>query len=272
MLNIGPKGDGTIDEKDVAILQGIGKWMAVNGDSIHGTTRTPLQVQAWGESTAKGDTLFCHVFHWPSDGKLLVGGLKSNVKQAYLLSDTSKSPLKVTRVNDLDVRVEVPASAPDTTDSVVALVCDGGEIAADPARLLVSTQDNVLRVFDGKLAGDSIKFGQGKRENAYVEQWTKPSDSVAWSVRVTQPTTFDLAATYDAEADSEGGHYEVRTGSSDLAATVHAGKEQTQRLGQVQFAPGVHEIRVQPDRIAGSELMRLRHLTLSAVRHETSSR
>jgi hypothetical protein len=89
---------------------------------------------------------------------------------------------------------------------------------------------------------------------------------------VTQPTTFDLSATYDAEAGSEGGNYQVHAGSSDLAGTVHAGKEQTQRLGQLRLEPGVHEIRVQPSRIAGTELMRLRHLTLSAVRHETSSR
>ena len=38
LLNIGPKGDGTIDENATRILKGIGRWMAVNGDSIHGTS------------------------------------------------------------------------------------------------------------------------------------------------------------------------------------------------------------------------------------------
>ena len=45
----------------MAILDGIGAWMKVNGESIHGTTATPLPVQAWGESTRKGNTLYLHV-------------------------------------------------------------------------------------------------------------------------------------------------------------------------------------------------------------------
>ena len=87
LMNVGPMGDGRFDPKDVAILQGIGAWWKVNGESIRGTTRTPLPVQAWGESTRKGNTLYLHVFQWPSDGKLVVGGLKSDVKKAWLLAD-----------------------------------------------------------------------------------------------------------------------------------------------------------------------------------------
>jgi hypothetical protein len=272
MLNVGPRGDGTLDPKDVAILSGIGKWMKVNGDSIHGTTRTPLAVQAWGESTAKGKTLYLHVFHWPSDGKLLVGGLKSNVTNAYLLADSSRTALKVSRLSDLDVQIDLPPTAPDATDSVIAVDCDGG-ISTDPARLLSASQENVLRVFDGQLAGDTIKFGQGKKDNAYVEQWTEATDSVGWTVRVNQPTTFTLSATYDAESESAGGKYRLKNGSKQVCeAAVKAGIEQSQRLGEIQLEPGVHEIRLEPAQIAGTELMRLRNLTLTAVRHESSSR
>src|SRR5204863_3882838 len=116
MLNFGPRGDGTFDPADVAILQGIARWMKINGDSIHGTMRTPLPVQAWGESTLKGRTLYLHVFNWPSDGKLVVGGLKSNVASAYLLCDGSKSALKVERLNDLDLAIGIPTLAPDAVD------------------------------------------------------------------------------------------------------------------------------------------------------------
>src|SRR2546423_8791191 len=119
LMNVGPRGDGTIDPADVEILQGIGKWMTVNAESIKGTERTPLPVQAWGESTRKGNTLYLHVFNWPRDGKLMVGGLKSNVSSAYLLGDSSKSPLKVNRSGNLDIQLDVPATAPDSADSVV---------------------------------------------------------------------------------------------------------------------------------------------------------
>lgn len=39
MLNVGPKGDGSIPEENVKILTAIGKWMKVNGQAIYGTKR-----------------------------------------------------------------------------------------------------------------------------------------------------------------------------------------------------------------------------------------
>src|SRR4051812_2236186 len=77
LMNIGPKGDGAFDEKDVDILQGIGKWMDKNGESIYGSTASSLPLQNWGVSTRKGNKLYLHVFNWPADGKLYVGGLKN---------------------------------------------------------------------------------------------------------------------------------------------------------------------------------------------------
>ena len=82
LLNIGPMGNGEIDPKDVAILKGLADWWKVNGDSIRGTTRTPLPVQTWGESTRKGNKLYLHIFDWPTNGQLVVGGLKSETKSS----------------------------------------------------------------------------------------------------------------------------------------------------------------------------------------------
>jgi alpha-L-fucosidase len=263
MLNIGPRGDGTIDPPDVAILQGIGRWMKINGDSIHGTDRTPLTVQSWGESTRKGKTLYLHVFDWPTDGNLVVGGLKSNVSKAYLLSDTTRAPLKVSRISDLDVRIAVPPAAPDKIDAVVVVECQGGDIAVDSNRLLSASQSNTLRVFDGKLEGKTISFGQGKKQNAYIEHWSNPDDSISWPLRVDKPTTFDLSAVYDAPAPSAGGKFNVTIASKTFPATVKKGTEQTQHLGQLHLDPGNYELKVTPEKIDGEELMNLRSITLN---------
>jgi hypothetical protein len=83
-------------------LHGIGKWWQVNGESICGTTRTPLPVQAWEESTRKANTLYLHVFEWPRDGKLVVGGLKNKARRAFLLSDAKRAPLPAERLNPLE--------------------------------------------------------------------------------------------------------------------------------------------------------------------------
>ena len=76
-MNVGPMGNGMIDPRDTLILSGIGRWMKVNGESIYGTQKSPLPLQSWGVSTQKGNLLYLHVFAWPKDGKLIVGGLKT---------------------------------------------------------------------------------------------------------------------------------------------------------------------------------------------------
>jgi alpha-L-fucosidase len=262
LMNIGPMGNGKFDARDVEILRGISAWMKINGDSVHGTDRTPLPVQAWGESTRKGDALYLHVFDWPKDGKLTVGGLKTNVTGAYLLSDAAKSPLTVKRVNELDVQVDVPKAAPDVVDSVVVVQCEGTP-AADARRLLATNQKNFLRAFDGQLHGDTIKFGPGKRQDAYAFDWTQRSEYVAWPVRITAPGTFDVTASYDAEGKSDGSTYRLTVAGQELPGRVRPGKEVDEPIGQVKLEPGSYEIRVEPKTIVGGELMRLRAVTLA---------
>ena len=265
LMNVGPMGNGQMDPKDIAILRGIGQWWQTNGDSIRGTTRTPLPVQAWGESTLKGDTLYLHVFEWPRDGKLVVGGLQSGVKRAYLLADARCASLPVTRTNPLDILISVPQAAPDKTDSVVVLESDG-KVAAGGARLLnPGFPTDTLRAFDGDLRGGRLRFGAGKTRDAYVENWTKSGESVAWPVRLTQPATFEVAITYDAPADSAGGTFEVKLGRRSLPGTVKEGTNVETSLGRARLEPGAFEIQVVPANLAGDELMRLRSLKLTPV-------
>jgi hypothetical protein len=240
--------------------------MKVNGESIHGSTRTPLQVQSWGESTRKGNMLYLHVFDWPESGELLVGGLKSDVKRAYLLSDPNRSPLAASRTGDLDLAIAVPKQAPDAVDSVIALEIEGSEIVCDDKRLLTTSAANPLRVFDGRLCGTGIKFGPGKRENAFIETWPQAGDSICWDVRLSKATTFTVAATYDADAASVGGTYHITGGEKAISGTVKEGKELTDVLGTIALPAGVHEIRVAPGKIIeGQHLMHLRTLTLTPL-------
>ncbi len=84
LMNIGPKGDGAFDQKDIAILNGIGKWMEKNGESIYGTTAGPLPYHSWGVSTLKKNKLYLHVFNWPKDGKLYVSGFCTNKQWLFV--------------------------------------------------------------------------------------------------------------------------------------------------------------------------------------------
>src|SRR5258708_7377517 len=57
ILNVGPDGTGRIPEMSLRYLREVGHWLADNGESIYGTTRSPLPDQPWGVSTLKGNKL-----------------------------------------------------------------------------------------------------------------------------------------------------------------------------------------------------------------------
>lgn len=265
LMNIGPMGDGRIDPKDVAILKGIGDWWRVNGESIRGTTATPLATQTWGESTRKGDTIFLHVFDWPANRQLVVGGLKSNFNpRASVLADSATA--QVSRLNPLDIAVALPAQAPDKADSVIALKCSG-EIQADTTRLLQPLfPGETLRVFDGELHG-GLKFGPGKKTDDVVMNWTKASEFISWPVRVNALTDYEVIVNYDADSDSAGNTFVVTVGQKSISGAVKAGKQQADSLGRVHCGdtPAPFEIKVAAKEIKGRELFRLRKLELRPV-------
>jgi alpha-L-fucosidase len=265
LLNIGPMGTGKFDPKDTKILDGVAGWFKGNGDSIRGTQRTPLPVQAWGESTRKGNTLYLHVLTWPKKGHVVVGGLKSKVKQAYLLADPKKTPLEVERAGELDLIVQGPATAPDAADTVIALELEG-DPAVDRARLLgADVPVDTLRAFDGILGG-GLSYGAGKSRDAYVLGWMKPDDAVSWLVRVREPVTYDVAISYDADARSVGNTFAVKVGQKTLTGTVAETPAAPVSLGKVTIDPGRVEVAVEPTKIApNTELLRLRALTLTPV-------
>jgi alpha-L-fucosidase len=265
LLNVGPMGNGKIDPKDVAILEGVGAWMKSNGESIRGTDATPLPVQAWGESTRRGNTLYLHVLSWPRKGKVVVGGLKSQVKRAYLLADPRRSPLPARRAGELDVVVQGPAKAPHPTDTVIALELEG-EPATDPTRLLsADVATDTLRAFDGKLQG-GLAYGAGKARDAHVLNWTQPTDSVRWPVRLREAGVFEVSVSYDLEQPGTAGStFVVKIGEKSLPGTVAPAPKGPLSLGRVTLPAGSFEIAVEPTRIQGPELFRLRALTLTPV-------
>lgn len=127
LLNVGPTAQGVIPEPSIVRLKEIGKWMNVNGESIYGTTASPFKELAWGRCTKKlhddGAVLYLHVFEWPTDGELIVPGIKNEVKKSYLLEN--KKTL-VTSSSDEGVEIKIPDTAPDKIDTVIVL-----EVAGD---------------------------------------------------------------------------------------------------------------------------------------------
>ena len=117
LLNVGPQPDGEIQPEFQERLRAIGDWMAVNGDSIYGTTYGPVQGVKGIRTTAKSDKVYVSIFDWPST-PLQVPELKKKVLSAHLLA--TGQPLKFSQ-SEAGVQIDLPAQAPDANASVIAL-------------------------------------------------------------------------------------------------------------------------------------------------------
>jgi alpha-L-fucosidase len=138
LLNIPVRANGTIDEKEVAILNGIKAWMDVNKDSIFGTrpwktfgegplaeTAKPLKAQGFNEGfkyysddirfNQKGATLYATLMAWPESNATVIKSLAKSspyyngkVRKVELLG---YGPVKFKREAD-GLHVSLPSDRP----------------------------------------------------------------------------------------------------------------------------------------------------------------
>jgi alpha-L-fucosidase len=121
LLNIGPKGDGSVPEESLKSMRVIGAWMKKNGDSIYGTTANPLGPVAWGRITARPGSLYLHVFDWPRDGKLVVPAKCTKGKaSARFLAENNRARMEV-RAVDSAIQIGLPPQSPDPIATVIRL-------------------------------------------------------------------------------------------------------------------------------------------------------
>ncbi len=266
LLNIGPMGDGRFDPKDLVILDSVGQWMDTNAEAIRGTTRTPLPVQSWGQSTRTGSRLYLHVFEWPRDRRLHIGGLKTDPVRAWALASPNAPAYAIHRLDSLDVELTVPRAETDRWDSVIALDFAGDILTDSSIFIAARGAPAQLHVFDGHLTGQSIGYGDGKRGHDVVQGWKGADSGIEWRIRVTEPARFRVAMDYAASTADTVSEYEVTIGPARIAAAViPTGGDTTfvtRAIGEVALPAGAHTIIIRPTRIGGAELMRLRSIEL----------
>ncbi|WP_035803829.1 alpha-L-fucosidase [Kitasatospora mediocidica] len=195
LLNIGPKGDGTPTPGSVTILQGLASWMAVNSDSIYGTSGSPFTAEpSWGKFTRKSGKLFAHVFSWPSNGTLQIPLIQNTINRVHLMSDPGTS-LSYT-VSGGTINVSVPATAPDANDSVVVVEVTGmPAVVADGVYQLVCARS-------GKALDDDNTSSAGSQ----VVQWTVNGGTPQqWTLTGLEGGRFSLVCSRSGMALDNGG-------------------------------------------------------------------
>ena len=262
LLNIGPKGDGSVDEKDVRILDSVGIWMKKYGQSIYGTTATPLPLQSWGVITQKGNLLYLHVFNWPKSGKLLVGGISSKVGAVYSLLDKKK--IKTSISKDGNLVLEIGKNSFDAISSVMVMNAEQPIKSTNVRYLDTDATTNRLLAFDAKLNGGGFGYGDGKTNRNFVEKWNNKNQFLSWDFIIPKAAKFKVVIKY-IQVKENSGEFSVGIGNQKFNGKVISSDKEgliTKEIGVVSLPAGKHQLNINALEISGTELMKILEINL----------
>ena len=148
LLNIGPRGDGSVVEFERDALLKMGGWVNRYAEAIYSTTANPFDhAPAWGDITRKGNTLYLFVEHMPANRTIELNGVLGNASRAILLADSRALPLKQ---KGQTVKIDIPSDVqPDCGMTVVKLSFDGDfrAVPDDILKTTVLTATNAIPVY-----------------------------------------------------------------------------------------------------------------------------
>ena len=248
MLNIGPRGDGSVPERAAQTLRSSGQWIKRYPQVVYGTDASPWQhALPWGDVTVKNNTLFLNVFHWPTSGTLHLPGLQTEIASAHLLNGQEATPLSYDKVHGW-TRFQLPAQAPVKLVSVIKVElndkptvdptwaldpeCDT-EIQAEFATVQNATQDQVRWM---------EKFGEWKHVSR-IHEWT-PDGKATWEINVLAPGDYNVELTYSGEGRLVWG-ITIENGEHIQNQQNSSHNYQRFPMGWINFpAPGTYKISV----------------------------
>ncbi len=129
LMNVGPTGRGTLDDRALAALDVYAEWMRLHSRAIYGCTQSEFTPPADCRFTQNGNRLYLHIFSWPFR-HIHIDRLSGKVEYAQLLNDASEIAIlepggeasHVTpNVGEDSLTLEVPVAKPNVVVPVIEL-------------------------------------------------------------------------------------------------------------------------------------------------------
>jgi len=198
LLNIGPTAEGEFPPESIERLTLIGEWMSQYGDSIYGTSASPIKAPSWGRITVKpksGKTsVYLHVFDWPTDGKLILRGLGNKIESAQRMGSAGLLSFE-SEIDRTVIHVDSATGGKDLMPVVIHVTMQG-----EPIPLVEPEFDAVTDIFL-----DSISIPVKTASDKIVVRYTLDgSVPVETSPRLTGPVSVDKTTTMKLRGFFEG--------------------------------------------------------------------
>jgi len=91
LLDIGPRGDGSIPEEQVEVLKGLGRWTNKHKEAIYGTVAGIPKEHFYGPTTLSKDKTILYLFvKGNPNGEIVIRGLKNKINRIYVVGEGTK--------------------------------------------------------------------------------------------------------------------------------------------------------------------------------------
>ena len=131
LLDIGPKGDGTIPKEQIEVLKGLGEWTKKHKEAIYGTIAGIPKEHFYGPTTLSKDKTMLYLFvKGDPKGKVVIRGLKNKINRIWVVGEGTKLSHKVVSKVYWShypgiTYINVPEYVLDKRMTVIAVLLDG---------------------------------------------------------------------------------------------------------------------------------------------------
>ncbi|NCB09459.1 MAG: hypothetical protein EOM73_15015, partial [Bacteroidia bacterium] len=244
LLNVGPTAEGLIPDSSVVRLKEMGVWMQKNGESIYGTSASPFFKLPWGRCTQKIEngktTFYFHVFNWPKDGILRVPGLKTRVKDVFLLANPKQK--FAWKFEDGDLVINAPSVIFDPVNTVVAVKTIGKvEITSNMPALQngsILLPADFADIHNPGYGTHAILEGTGAE--SVIKNWTDARTRIEWMFSA-EPGKYRLEALINA---SDPCRIKVNIGKKNLELDIPGTNQKFEivTLGEIEITESGNQI------------------------------
>ncbi len=156
LLNIGPRGDGSVVEFEKDVLESMGQWIKRHPEVAMDSADTQFDHQSWGKIRVHDNTLYLILMEEPEDKKIEIKGLLTNVNQ--IVEDGTDHEIEWSKEED-NLVINLPSTFSESVLPVLKIELDD-EAQFIPEKTILFDQK-----LEQKIKSDDLYYVYGYADN-----------------------------------------------------------------------------------------------------------